>query len=124
MNLPDASITAAQLLVGAVRDHDAERVAEIVAGADLPALVVTLAAMVDDSRTVKQLLAWNDKDCGEDGEGWDRMVWRRNLTEEQCKALHADFVRGERGPDVEDGQREYQRRRKLIQHKRRKGLAA
>lgn len=118
MNLPPEAITTAQLLVGAVRAHDADAARELLDGADLHALAVTLAAFVDDSKTPAELLAWND------GPQWDRMVWRRNLTDDDCLEHHRDFARGRRGQDVEDGEREYQRRRKVVQYQKRKEQAA
>lgn len=63
---PDARVqqvlpTAVQL-VGAVRDRDPEAVAQVMRGVDMPALVVTLAAMVDDDMRVTDLLAWTAYD--------------------------------------------------------------
>ena len=47
-------------LIGAVRDGDAQAVTRAVDLLDLPAAVVLLAAMVDDSRTPTDLLAWTE----------------------------------------------------------------
>lgn len=47
-------------LIGAVRDGDAQAVARAVDLLDLPAAVVLLAAMVDDTRTPTDLLAWTE----------------------------------------------------------------
>lgn len=45
-------------LVGAVRNFDQQGVRDILAVADLPALAVVLAAMVDDERSERELLGW------------------------------------------------------------------
>lgn len=55
----EAALPLAQQLVGAVRDHDRDLVAELVDGADVMALLVALAAMVPDDATPAELLAWH-----------------------------------------------------------------
>jgi len=62
--LPVRALYTAQLLVGAVRDGNAEQVARRIG--DLPAqqlreLAVTLAALVPYDNSIRQLLAWNDE---------------------------------------------------------------
>lgn len=56
------SVPAALRLVGAVRAYDPDEVSTVLAQSDLHALVVTLAAMVDDSRTPAELLAWTSQE--------------------------------------------------------------
>ncbi|WP_263251608.1 hypothetical protein [Saccharopolyspora rosea] len=56
----DALVPVAAQLAAAVHDHDAAAVAQLLDGADLPALVVLLAAMVPDDLTPSELLAWCD----------------------------------------------------------------
>lgn len=51
--LPDALA-----LIGAVRDREPDRSHAVLAAADLPALAVVLASMVDDTRPVADLLRW------------------------------------------------------------------
>lgn len=60
----DAQVPVAMALVGAVREFDAKAVAEVLDGADLPALAVVLAAMVPWDQAPGQLLAW----CLREGE--------------------------------------------------------
>ena len=55
----ERAIGLAQRVVGAVREHDRDLLAELVDGADWPALLVALAALVPDDRTPGELLAWN-----------------------------------------------------------------
>lgn len=59
----DQAIPLAARVVGAVREGDRDAVAELVAGADWPALLVALAAMVPEDRTPSELLAWHTTDA-------------------------------------------------------------
>lgn len=56
----ETSLPDALALIGAVRDGGPDAVAAVMARADLPAVVVVLAAMVPDDRTPGELLAWAD----------------------------------------------------------------
>lgn len=48
-------------LVDAVHCAEPGRVAQLISEADLPAVVVLLAAMVDEDRPTSHLLAWTDR---------------------------------------------------------------
>lgn len=104
--LPPAAITTAQRIIGAVRDLDADAIAELVAQADA-AVIVALAAMIDDTRTPRELLAWTD------GGPEHVLEWRRGLTDQQCKDYAALFKAGDKEPETIDGYREWDRRRGL-----------
>lgn len=112
--LPPHSVVCALELVGAVRDHHPNHVAQAIRSAEkvdgLEALAVTLAAMVDDSQTVEQLLAWTT-----DG---DIQAWRRSLTDRQCRDYRNAYLRGYRTQDVLDGYREFGRRHAARQRKK------
>jgi hypothetical protein len=54
----DVTMPTALQLVDAVHRADRLDIARIVADADLPALAVVLAAMVDEDKPVSELLAW------------------------------------------------------------------
>jgi hypothetical protein len=54
----DVTLPTALQLVDAVHRADRIAIAELLGDADLPALAVVLAAMVDDSRTLSELLSW------------------------------------------------------------------
>lgn len=62
MTDPDArfhgALPDALSLVGAVHERDTSRAHHIVRTADLPALAVVLASLVDDDRRLHELLAW------------------------------------------------------------------
>jgi hypothetical protein len=109
-DLPPHSVACALELVGAVHDHDHDLVAHTVRNAaandGLEALAVCLAAMVDDERTVNQLLAWNDHP------GRDVTAWRYALTDEECRHFRNAYNGGDRSPDVADGNREFYKRAK------------
>lgn len=106
MALPPHAIACALELVGAVRDRHPNQVAHTLRSAEkvdgLAALAVTLAAMVDDSRTVEQLLAWTTNQ--------DVIAWRKSLTDVQCREYRNAYLRGYRTQDVLDGYREFGRR--------------
>lgn len=55
-----AALPHALALVGAVHDRDIPSSHSILRGADLPALCVALAALVDDGQRVAELLAWTN----------------------------------------------------------------
>lgn len=55
------ALPVAMQVVGAVRDMDRDAVAELVEGADWPALLIALAAMVPDDQSPAQLLAWREE---------------------------------------------------------------
>lgn len=85
-DLPSRSLYAAQLLIGAVRDGNADGVAHILNDLDrhqLTSLAVTLAALVPYDQSLRELLAWND-------DLWDRRKPRR-----KCRphGTHAAFAR-------------------------------
>ena len=108
-DLPPHSIACALDLVGAVRDRDPDLVAHtlrVASGLDgLEALAVTLAAMVDDEKSLPDLLAW----CSPTREE-DVMAWRRALTDAQCRDYRNAYLSGNRDEEVVDGKREWERR--------------
>lgn len=57
-----AAVPSALRLVGAVRSCDPDDVQQILQRADLPALAIALAAMVDDTRTPSEMLAWTTQE--------------------------------------------------------------
>ena len=121
-DLPPGAIACALDLVGAVRDRDPHRTAHTLRHAartdGWEALAVSLAAMVDDTRTVRELLDW----CSDTVDRADVQAWRRSLTDRECRDYHAAYERGERDPEVVDGHREFDRRR--CARKRRKSARA
>lgn len=64
MPLPDErwhrALPVAVRLVDAVHLMDSRLVSRALADVDLPAVAVALAAMVDDTKTLRELLAWTD----------------------------------------------------------------
>jgi hypothetical protein len=118
-DLPRMSIAAALELVDAVRLQDAGMVAHtlrLAAGADgLEALCVSLAAMVDDSKSVSELLAWTDPPHHDA----DVMAWRHQLTDQQCRDYRNAYNAGNRDPEVVDGKREAERRNSRKQRMKR-----
>jgi hypothetical protein len=58
----ETALPVAVQLIGAVRDCDRRAVAELLLGADMPALAITLAAMVDDEQRLADLLSWTEFD--------------------------------------------------------------
>ena len=109
-DLPPHALACALELVDAVRCHSPAAVAHTLRQAaardGLEALAVALAAMVDDDKSLDELLSWNDN-----GESVDVNAWRNSLTDAQCRDYHALWFSGRRDPDVADGEREYQKRR-------------
>lgn len=107
-DLPPLALACALELVGAVREQDPDMVAHTLRNAaatdGLDALAVCLAAMVDDTRTLSELLAWTDQHP-------DTEAWRRSLTDDDCRRYRNAWGRGDRAPDVVDGYREFERRR-------------
>lgn len=100
----DGAIPRALELVDAVRRWDRQDVRAALADADLPALCVTLAAMVDQDRPLADLLGWTEEH-NDDFDGWR---WADVL------AAHAQFeahrYRGvEPSEHVREGQRVYDR---------------
>ena len=80
-------------LIGAVRDGDARAVARAVDLLDLPAAVVLLAAMVDDTRTPTDLLAWTEKPlvpCGSHA-AFNRHRSHRETPCEPCAAAEIAY---------------------------------
>ena len=61
-------------LVGEVRDGDARAVQQLLESADLPALCVILAALVDDRRRPSDLLAWAQVSDDLDGWAWPAVL--------------------------------------------------
>jgi hypothetical protein len=116
-DLPPASVACALELVGAVRDYDQAKVAHTLRTAanldGLEALAVTLAAMVDDERTLTELLAW----CSPSRDD-DVRAWRRALTDEQCRDYRNAYLGGDRCEETVDGKREWERRATAKQRKR------
>lgn len=108
--LPPAAIEQALALVGAVHDVDQDATAaalDAIAAGDWRAVAVTLAAFVDDAKSVPELLAWNDSP-----HAVDVRAWRRALSDAECRAYARAYKRGERSPEIEDGYREWDARRK------------
>lgn len=56
------ALPTALALIGAVRDREPQRSHALLAEADLPAVAVVLASMVDDTRGVRDLLRWASYD--------------------------------------------------------------
>lgn len=100
----ETAIPQALELVDAVRRFDRGDVRHIIATADLPALAVALAAMVDQDRSLTDLLGWTEEQDGlVDGWRWPDVL-----------AAHAEWeayrYRGIPAPEhVADGQRVYDR---------------
>lgn len=99
-------------LVGAVRDRDRDSIATLLADADMPALAVTLAALVDDDQRIADMLAWTAYDV--------RLVPTCNpaldLSPAGTRALHGTrsrYGRGCRGAGCVRAEREYQKARYL-----------
>jgi hypothetical protein len=118
-DLPRMSIAAALELVDAVRLHDPAMVAHTLRSATaadgLEALCVTLAAMVDDTKPVGELLAWTDPPHRDQ----DVIAWRNQLTDEQCRDYRNAYQSGNRDPEVVDGNRECEARYSRKQRMRR-----
>ncbi len=117
----DCARVVALELVGAVRALDAEAVKAALDVADLPALAVVLAAMVDDGKTESELLGWLPDEPYTGGrplQPAQRIVpppVRPRLPLQPC-GTHSAYVRHKaRGEDVCDvclvAEREYQRNR-------------
>lgn len=115
-NLPTQSVVRAMQLAAAVHDYETLAVHDILNGAtraDLHAMAVTLAAMVDIDLTPAQLLAWND----------GGLELQRPRPLRPC-GTHASFVR-HRNNDEEpcepcwEGERSYQRAAKRRSRQRR-----
>lgn len=105
----EQAIPLALELVDAVRRFRPVEVRSVLDRADLDALVVVLAAMVDDDSTVSELLGWLD------GRPRPRTVTARHRTLKEC-GTHAAYNRHkDRGepidPRCEAEERRYQERR-------------
>lgn len=107
-----SALPLAVQLVGAVRDRDPDSVATLLADADMPALAVTLAAMVDDDQRVAELLAWTAYDvrltptC-------DPALDRSPATTRAVHGTRSRYNRGCRGAGCVRAEREYQHLRYL-----------
>ncbi len=105
----DCALPLALELVGAVRDHDSRTVEHVLDVADVPALAVVLAAMVDETKTPRELLQWVD-DAHDPQSGWHRGLRRAHT-------LYGIYRRrGAQMPAVVlEGERLYQREKKRQQ---------
>lgn len=94
-----------------VHDEDRDAIAARLAGikpADIPGVLVCLAALVDVDRPVTDLLAWVTWD--EDGK--PTQPRRRKIdVPARVRRGHAAYVRGERTPKIIEDERTYQRQR-------------
>ncbi len=104
------AVPAALELVDAVRRWDRRDVQHLISQADLPALCVVLAAMVDQDSSVTGLLEWTEGQ-DESYDGWSRAeVLDAHAQWEACR------VRGIEPPaEVREGQRIYDRVRRRAQ---------
>jgi hypothetical protein len=107
-----AALPHALALVGAVHERDAHASHRILAEADLPALAVALAALVDDGQRVAQLLAWTSHeirlipDCDPE----------LDLSKSGTRAVHGTrsrYTAGCRGDACRQAESEYQHDRYL-----------
>ena len=108
-------------LVCAVHDQDATTTHRILRGipTDTAALIVLLARMVPDDKTVTELL-----DAGEVQRDRDGIpVFAEDWTDDELKAAHAAWGRRDRTRArwAEEGEREYQRRRQARRRARKNG---
>lgn len=107
-----AAIPVALELVGAVRDLGPEDVAEIMARADMPALAVALAAMVDDTRSPRELLSWSlfapraTPTC-------EPELWGKSAGSGSVHGTRARYVAGCRGEACKAAESHYQHERHL-----------
>lgn len=99
------SLPAALELVDAVRNWDRTSVAAVLSDADLPAMCVALAALVDDGRPLSELLAWVDDLDLVDGWTWDSVL-AAHCAWEQHRGRGLPIP-----PHVRQGQRIYDRAR-------------
>lgn len=106
-------------LVCAVHDQDATTTHRILRGipTDTAALIVLLARMVPDDKTVTELLQAGEVQRDRDG----IPVFAEDWTDAELRAAHAAWTRREHTRWSEEGEREYQRRRQARRRARKAG---
>jgi hypothetical protein len=108
--LPDALA-----LIGAVRDRDPDRSHRVLASADTDAVAVVLAAMVDDSREVRELLRWSAYDVRL-SPTCDPALDLSPPTTQSVHGTRSRYTAGCRGEGCRRAESEYQRER-YLRHK-------
>jgi hypothetical protein len=120
----DAALPDALALVGAVHDRLPDEAAHVLAGADLPALCVVLAALVPDDCSVSVLLAWTSRTNVLPIRPQSRPTRHTLDVPDDIRAAHTEYTRlltaGLPVPDeVREGDRKYNAARKAAARARR-----
>jgi hypothetical protein len=108
--LPDALA-----LIGAVRDRDPSRSHRVLSTSDRDAVCVVLAAMVDDSREVRDLLRWTAYDIRL-SPTCDPALDHSPNTTQSVHGTRSRYTAGCRGEGCRRAESEYQRER-YLRHK-------
>jgi hypothetical protein len=104
------AVPDALALIGAVRDRDTQRSHSIIGKADLPAVAVVLAAMVDDNQSMRDLLRWTtysvtlSPTC-------DPQLDRSPVGTRAVHGTRSRYTAGCRGEGCRQAESEYQRAR-------------